>query len=784
MHSESRAGRERAASWLAGALLAYGAIVIFLQTEGPAKLIQGALGYGGWVWGSANDLPTAWSAPTDLDEPLRFLYSALSLKQPVLPWLAWVAGCALLLWTAHSAHKDVEEPARAIGRGVAVSTALGLLAGITAVAAAWSLRSVNLLPTPDGTWTGSNFDEMVYYTQAELFTRGAWAYRDVFMAHPPGVVWAFSPALIFEKAWGGPAAFVAARQWLFAYSLLAVPLAWLVARRLGGQVSAVVAAFVLAFDGKAAFAPQSDRQLPNVGVLETLVNLTALGGLALYLFAPGQQKARRWWLLGAGILAGASAMCKVPGIALLLALILYTVALREWRDAAWLALGAMVGAGALALPFVLAAPGQMTRQVLFFQLLRPQEVRAGIDQASRIASYPEARLTLLLAGLGLLCATWLLWRDRLAPERDRTLWALPVLWAAPVVATFLLSRSYHSQYYTQWVPPLALIAGALASRQLWTRLTVPKIAAGTLMCVLALPLLVSQWRVARSSVADEVYRPTGAALASTAKPGMQAMAYDPGYTFAAGLPPARLPSYAGGDYIVDTAGYTVYTALELDRRGWSDLLRSVLSFERKRNEEDVLAQPEAQAALLATAVGADAVVLDQKIALPKLSAQSVRLLEGLSPARRDISFAGVLKLVRPEAALLSSFNVSLDTSYLVPLKQELPSFVMRGDVEVNSSEAAQIGLYWRPHDYISANLRVVVRLVDAAGGNARQVDTEPAEGQEHTQGWRPGFVYPDIRNVPLQGLNAGRYSIHVRLYDPVSSASSSEVVLGQTLVVR
>src|SRR4051812_13102211 len=37
------------ASAVAGVLLAYGAIAIFLQLEVPAKLIRGAMGYSGWL---------------------------------------------------------------------------------------------------------------------------------------------------------------------------------------------------------------------------------------------------------------------------------------------------------------------------------------------------------------------------------------------------------------------------------------------------------------------------------------------------------------------------------------------------------------------------------------------------------------------------------------------------------------------------------------------------------------------------------------------------------------
>ena len=78
-------------------LAAYGAVLVFLQLEVPAKVLRAAMGYGGWFWGGPSDLPTAWGAPTDLEGPLRDLYSTLSLKQPLLPWIAWTAGAVVLI---------------------------------------------------------------------------------------------------------------------------------------------------------------------------------------------------------------------------------------------------------------------------------------------------------------------------------------------------------------------------------------------------------------------------------------------------------------------------------------------------------------------------------------------------------------------------------------------------------------------------------------------------------------------------------------------------------------
>ncbi len=772
------------------ALLLYGTTMIFLQTEVALKLARGVMGYAGWLWGGMSDLPTAWSGPTDIDAPERAGYALLTLRLPLLPWAAWVIGALTLIWAARSippGNTDMDsvesvalEP-KHNNRRISLLVALaGLLVALAA--GAW-LRSSHLLPGADGRWPGSNFDEMVYYTQTAIFTQGHPAYRDTFMAHPPGVVWAFTPALLLEKAWGGTAAFVAARQWLFIYSILAIPLVWVCARKLGSAASAAVSAIVIALDGKAAFAPESDRRLPNVGVLETLVNVTSLAAFALYLYAPSDPRRRSRWVFGAGLLAGMSAMCKIPGVALLLALLLYALTNRQLREALWLAAGGIVGAGALAIPFFVAAPGQMIRQAIFFQLLRPQEVRANIDQAARVAAYPEAQLTFLLAGLGMLAIAYMLWRWWRGEVQYAVQWVLPALWAAPVVAVFIVSRSFHSQYYTQWVPPLALLAGAVASRQLWKTITPEKVAAAAVLGVLALPLLITQWRVASYITYDTVYQPTGQELRRSLAPGEQAMAFDPGYTFAAGVPPARVP--LDGGYIVDTAGFTVYTAEGLDRAPWGDLLRDVFSFKRERNEEDVLKEPQAQAALLAGAVGPQAVVLDQKIAIPKLTSQSVRLLESTSTSRQDIDYATLLRTNAPQASALSGLPLTLAASTLARLSADMKPTVSEGSVKAGASDAIQLGLYWRPTGYPAGDYRIVVRIASLQSREtAKQIDTAPGEGTQQTSQWRPGFVYPDIRNIPLSGIAAGSYILFIRAYDPKSSASSQEVQLPQRVQVK
>jgi hypothetical protein len=85
---------------------------------------------------------------------------------------------------------------------------------------------------------------------------------------------------------------------------------------------------------------------------------------------------------------------------------------------------------------------------------------------------------------------------------------------------------------------------------------------------------------------------------------------------------------------------------------------------------------------------------------------------------------------------------------------------------------------------VASDLRVVVRFVSATGENALQIDAEPSGGEDHTHLWLPGLPYPDIRNIATGTLRLGTYSVLVRLYDPATGASSPEIKLSESLLVR
>jgi hypothetical protein len=814
----------RARPGVARLLLTGGGAGVVLQLDLLPKLARALLGWSDWLaaGGPSAGWPSA-AASSPLDAPLTALYRAVTLNQPLLPWLLWLVGAGLLLepWrrpppgpdralplddmadtpppdlppgTRQAVGAAVRAPRRTLRRlrrlarerkTVVEGAILALLLGICILGGA--IRATNLLPDANGAWPASNFDEMVYYTNARLLAQGELPYRDHFLAHPPGVFYLFGLVLMGQTPWGGPVTFGVARLWLLIFSLLAVPLIFLAGRRLGGPGSGLLAALLLALDGKAA----------QVAVLETAVNLWSLLALVLYLYAP--RTLRPWqraiWIGLAGACAGGAALMKVPGIALAGALPLHALLRRRPRQALLLAGSTLGGVLLGLLPFLIAAPGPLLRETFFFQMLRPQEVRPGIDQASRIADYPESALTLLGATLGMVVLTtaFLVVRGR----RERAAlrgWVLVVLWALPVLAVFVVGRSYHSPYYVQWAPPLALLAAAGVARPVWRAIgaVLPRRPGASLVAdagaafglLFILPLIVAQWQADHTVEADRVYLAAGATLADLLPdPGAQTLAFDPGYTFVAGRPPVVIP---GIGRMIDSAGAMVYYGTDIDRAPWPDLIGRVLQFNRERNAQETFYSPAAQAAVLAALPQSAAVVIDGKIGEPQLRPQSIELIKLLSDPPRTIDYASVYPL-RPVTALdgpqgqgehqfggadglalwrLTVEGLHPDGSGEGPhlLEQGTPApagFLHR---LTTPHPVIQFGLYWQvPATFAGPDYRIGLRLLDAAGQVVAQTNTRPDEDRAVTHTWRPGGLYPDLHNIQAPP-GPGTYTVQLAVY--------------------
>jgi hypothetical protein len=765
-------------------LLIFASLVIALQTDLIPKLLRSLAGWASPQWPPQATDATPLTPGLRLEDGLHALYTTLTMGQPLLPWLIWIGaagGLLALARPAQSAQQPPRVPLAAHPRHRLVTSLLTGAALLAILGIGFATRAANLLPDSNGTWPASNFDEQVYYTNARLLAQGELPYRDHFLAHPPGVAYALAPGLAAEPAWGGPDAFGAARQWTLLFSLAAIPLIFLAGRRLGGNGSGLLAAAVLALDGRVA----------GVAVLETLVNFWSLVALVLYLYIPHALTRRQYigWVLACGICCAAALLTKIPGLAIAGALPLHALLRRRFAVAAGL-VAATLGVALLGvLPFLLLAPGALVRQTVFFQLLRPQEVRPGLDQTLRIAAYPESLLTTLLAavGLGLLAAAvWRATRARPAStyavrlQDALTAWLVAPLWALPVLAVFVFGRSYHAPYYVQWAPPLALLAGAICARPVWRALLpgqprwrVRLALAGLPLAALALlPIGGTAWAATFQVPSDTVYLPAGAAVRAATGPHDPVLSFDPGYTFVAGRPPAVVP---GGGRLVDSAGYMTYAGLGIDRRPYSDLLAHVLRFDKSRNAPEIFQSAPAQAGALGGFWTSRAVVVDGKIGLPQLRGQTLALLDNLAADRQTVEHVTIYALdpTPPQSRAMGPLTLrALTLEPLNPDGSGAGAALMQDgptDVAVQPGQVLQLGCYWQARPG-APDARIAIRLTTATGESLLQIDQAPDQDQAATHLWNPAFVYPDLHNLPIPPtLPPGTYGLQLGVNAPADA---------------
>ena len=278
---------------------------------------------------------------------------------------------------------------------------------VLAIAAIGRLTHLDVTPR----LSGASYDEAVYATGTRLLLHGILPYRDFFWPHPPVGAVIFAPAMLFDStAWGGPAAFAAARQLSLDYGLISVVLVFAIGFRLAGLWGATAASLAWSLDPRAI-------GLSTQVILDGPMVMFSFAGILAYLAvhpASAPEASPRRQMIGlalAGGLAMLSGLTKGVGVTLLIAMVL-DLAWHRFRPGAGpkRALlrqygSVLLGAGGVSsialLPFVIAASGQLVRQALFFQLLRPREEITLTDRISTLWERPEYWPILVVAGLGL-----------------------------------------------------------------------------------------------------------------------------------------------------------------------------------------------------------------------------------------------------------------------------------------------------------------------------------------------------------------------------------------------
>jgi hypothetical protein len=745
-----------------GSLLTLGGTLgVVLELHLRERLVQGAALWQGLLATgqlSALENPVGWNPPAWFQ----------------LAWLVWGLGILLLLLAAGRRPGVAPLPRRPFSWRDGL--ALLLLAGV--VLLGYLLRARSLLPLADGRIPSSHYDEMVYLEDTVLWRQGLHPYSDFLLAHPPGILYALWPAAQAGEPWGGPAVLGAGRVWQCIFGLATVALLYFVAREIGGRRGGLLAALVLAVD----------VQVVQVAPLETVANLATVAALGLYLAA--WKVARPWLryllLALAGGAATWAALTKAPAAVVLLLLALLSLLAWRWKDLLAGAVGAAATALAMAGPLVFRAPGAFFRQVVAFQMLRPQETAYARDHLVRMADYPDSRLTfLLLAAAVLLLALAALveaWRS-LARRRGCRAPAGPGGWALPLAVAVLVllllfsyGRAYHSRYYIQLVVPFALLVaaglGAVWSRvrgwPLGGRLLAAIVAVGWL--VFCLPYLAQQRSSGEAVEYDGTYGPVGQALREAVPAEKAVLALDPGFPLMAGRPPAALPD---GTFLVDGAGVMVYRSLGIAGMGLGQVWVAAQESSREIDPKTVFHQPAAQDLVVSALPQAGAAVLDMRIAAEDLTPQTQEFLKsrGRQIAREQYTEAYLVE--RTSFLARSGCGLALwdlNVRPLSPEGREGPAAPPGEALEVPLGWVAQVSLYWYVEQTPAAPLKVSLELRDRSGAVVARLWEAPHFGEPPADVWTAGWVYQDHHNLPVSpDLRPGEYTLTVALLDASSA---------------
>ncbi|MBA8792609.1 hypothetical protein FHX74_000203 [Friedmanniella endophytica] len=333
-----------------------------------------------------------------------------------------------------------------------------------------------LLLRGTGLYGYGNYDDGVHFAAALALVDGRLPYRDFLLLHPPGILLVLSPFAALSRWVREPAAFAVARiAWCLLGGVNAALVVAVLRRR--SRPAAWVAGLFYAGYWPAVFdehltlleTPQALVQLLAVLVLVRALGRTHPAARAADGTADrttdettggaGARPTDRWvpWLL-AGVLVGASPCLKIWGAASVLVLAGWVLAVRGARRALLVVAGAAATAVAVCLPFWLAAPGPMWREVVLDQLGRQH---SSLPPTTRVAAivglqnygidHPGLLLS-VLPGLALLLVVVLAATDRGA----RPLVAL----FAVEAGALLLTPTWYQHYPAFAAGPLALVVGS------------------------------------------------------------------------------------------------------------------------------------------------------------------------------------------------------------------------------------------------------------------------------------------------------------------------------------
>ena len=438
-------------------------------------------------------------------------------------------------------------PAGAKPLGASAASAWTTWAVVVIAAAGWLLRA---FPLMQGGAFGYpvDYDEGVYFASSSLLLQGALPYRDFAFVHPPGLLYCLLPT-----AWLGairdPSIGFAAARWLFALIGVAnVLLVGRVAMRFAGSTCALAAAVVYATHPLAV-------SIERGPFLEPVLNLCCLWLAWIWL---AEDDRKRWQALAAGAVCGLAISVKLVGAVWLLACAFSSSRQmrREWL--AFLA-GCAISFATVVGPVSLAAPAEIWRQTVSFQLHRPADGTVAIlDRLAEIfwLNGQLLKSSLVVAGLAFAVS-----RARNPGRRGERFFCAAFIC---IIAVFLLSSSYWSQYNAHLALPESLLAG-YAAAALWADAKSRSKQARRLLAVAAVGL-AGLLGARRAIIIGRSRSPELRALVSFVRSRIRSqrgvLSFEPAWLIAAG----RLPAPTGRLLIVDPYAAMLIAATSEGRR--------------------------------------------------------------------------------------------------------------------------------------------------------------------------------------------------------------------------
>jgi 4-amino-4-deoxy-L-arabinose transferase-like glycosyltransferase len=504
------------------------------------------------------------------------------------------------------------------------------------------LRLYCLLPMERGLQFLQDYDEGVWDTTAQLMLQGYMPYRDFFATLPPLAIYLLSAVLrLVYVPWGSTVGFMATRYASVVYGLAAVAAVYALGKKLGGRRAGMLPAGLLSLDGMVI---GMDRRVMLEPPLNVFSVLAVLAFCSSFQRPQDDHKATRAAILS-GLLSALAALVKTPGLVVILALLTVSAVRRRWREAGLVALSFALSCIALSAYFLICCPGDLVKQVYFFQLLRPAD---GITRLTTrlydIWHYPSAWLTVRVGLAGAAFAALLSIRR----DEARTWWAV-LAWTGYTAALIVFNKSYWPQYYVQLAVPLAVLAGALLDQRgspAWTlggaHVTLGELALLAILVVgLALGGIGKQWAETLGLVQET--SPTYVALADTLRQrtgeAATVLVFEPNYTFLASRPPAGPQP---GRFFVDSYGEMLYVNLSIAQKSIPELVQALL-FAEEDELQHTFWRPPAQAAVLSAFERAQYVVTDAR-ARYQLHPQTLATIEARSV---ELSAAGPASLRQP-----------------------------------------------------------------------------------------------------------------------------------------